>query len=186
MKEMKRHGFSLVELLIAVAISAIVMASVIALMGYTSRSMNSTQKKVSLQEQAKDAANHISVYVQEGNKVTWDDTKKLLTIEKDTVDNSSEKAAVDPSKTIYSFYYYNAAAQIICFDTGADAAKGDALIGLNAVEAKRHMLVDHVTQFDCKQDQAVENGKQMLHVSIGLKNDDVEYVGKKEITMRNQ
>ena len=48
------------------------------------------------------------------------------------------------------------------------------------------MLVDHVTQFDCKQDQAVENGKQMLHVSIGLKNDDVEYVGKKEITMRNQ
>ena len=52
LNRMNKEGFSMIELLIAIAISTIVMGCVIALMGYASHSMNMTQARIALQEQA--------------------------------------------------------------------------------------------------------------------------------------
>lgn len=186
MRKVKRDGFSLIELLIAITISAIVMAAVIALMGYASRSMNDTQARVSLQDQAKDAMNHISVYAQEGTDITWDDAKKLLTIKKDTIKNNEEKASVDADKTKYSFYWYNPTGKMICYDTGDDATKGDALIALSTSEAKKHMLADYVSGFKCKIDKSIKAGKQILHIDLKMADDKAQFVCNKDITMRNQ
>lgn len=74
MRKMNKEGFSLIELMIAMAISVIVMAGIITLIAYSTRSMNLTQARAALQDQAKDSVNHISTHVMEGNSVTpYDD-----------------------------------------------------------------------------------------------------------------
>lgn len=186
MRKVKRDGFSLVELLIAITISAIVMASVIALMGYASRSMNDTQSRVSLQDQAKDTMNHISVYAQEGTYVIWNDAKKLLIIKKDTIKNDDEKASVDADKTRYSFYWYHPAGKMLCYDTGHDVTKGDALTALSETEAKKHMLAEYVEDFQCEIDKSIDSGKQMIHINLKMVDERAEFACSKDITMRNQ
>ena len=49
--------------------------------------MRRTQQRVDLQEQAKDAMNHISAYTMEADSAVWSDSAKLLTIVKKTVQN---------------------------------------------------------------------------------------------------
>lgn len=95
MKKMYKEGFSLIELMIAMAITVIVMAGIITLIAYSTRSMNLTQARAALQDQAKDAVNHISTRVMEGNSVTpYDDavsgdskTRGALLIQNKTIKN---------------------------------------------------------------------------------------------------
>lgn len=77
-----REGYSLVEMMIAMAITAIVITGLIALLSYGSRNMRITQTMTALQNQAKDASNHLSSYVMEASKTEWDDDKKVLIITK--------------------------------------------------------------------------------------------------------
>ena len=60
MKQKSKEGFSLVEMLIALAASSIVMLAIMMIMGFCTSTMRRTQQRVDLQEQAKDAMNHIS------------------------------------------------------------------------------------------------------------------------------
>ena len=69
LKTRQKEGFSLIELMIAMAITVIVMAGIITLIAYSTRSMNLTQARAALQDQAKDSVNHISIHVMEGSSV---------------------------------------------------------------------------------------------------------------------
>lgn len=74
MKKLGKEGFSLVEMLIAMAITAILLSGLMLLLTYGANSVNNTQARVSLQDAAKDAVNHISTHVMEGTTVTtYDD-----------------------------------------------------------------------------------------------------------------
>ncbi len=55
MKQKSKEGFSLVEMLIALAASSIVMLAIMMIMGFCTSTMRRTQQRVDLQEQAKDA-----------------------------------------------------------------------------------------------------------------------------------
>ena len=68
----KREGFSLIEMIIAIAIVAIVMSSVILLISYSTNSMRRTTNTVNLQNEVKDALLHMTTYVQEGSEAYWD------------------------------------------------------------------------------------------------------------------
>ena len=57
------------ELMIAIAISAIVLLGIVSLLGFGTKNMRLTQARVDLQNQAKDATNHMSTYVMEGSSV---------------------------------------------------------------------------------------------------------------------
>ena len=83
MKGKVRAGYSLIELMIAMAISAIVLTAIIGLIGFATRNMRITQTSVDLQNQAKETLNHMTTYVMEGSRVEWDDNKKRLTITND-------------------------------------------------------------------------------------------------------
>ena len=65
MKSAKREGFSLIEMIIAIAIVGIVMSGVILLISYGTNSMRRTSIQVNLQNQAKDAMTHITTHLQE-------------------------------------------------------------------------------------------------------------------------
>ena len=75
MKGKVRAGYSLIELMISMAISAIVLTAIIGLIGFATRNMRITQTSVDLQNQAKETLNHMTTYVMEGSHVEWDDNK---------------------------------------------------------------------------------------------------------------
>jgi len=81
MKGKVRAGYSLIELMIAMAISAIVLTAIIGLIGFATRNMRITQTSVDLQNQAKETLNHMTTYVMEGSHVEWDDNKKHLLLD---------------------------------------------------------------------------------------------------------
>ena len=71
----KKEGFSLVEMMIAMAVSVIVITGIISLIAYSTRSMSITQARAALQDAAKDSVAHISTHVMEGESVTpYEDT----------------------------------------------------------------------------------------------------------------
>ena len=80
--KMNNKGFSLVELLLAVAVSTIVFGAITALIMFASNSSRQTNAKITLQNEAKDAVNHMESYVIEAQSAFWDDTKNALVLVK--------------------------------------------------------------------------------------------------------
>lgn len=124
-----KEGFSLIELMIAMAVTVIVMAGIITLIAYSTRSMNLTQARAALQDQAKDSVNHISTRVMEGNTVIpYDDvvagdskTRGALLIQNKTIKKDGTEE--------YTWYLYWVSAglssgdsDMFCFASLADLA----------------------------------------------------------------
>lgn len=196
-----KEGYSLVELLIAIAVSSVVMLTMIGLLGYGAKSMNLTQAKVALQEQAKDSLNHISAYVQESGDARWDDTThtnmEFLVLMKTGVKNdgnveASETLSMDdvyyywhmkPQKTIYF-----ASRKTLLMEQGiseADAETDTTTVVLLKND-KKHMLAEHVEDFEAKVVEDSETKKKTIHVVMKLKDDISEYNCERDINMRNQ
>ena len=76
--KLNNKGFSLVELLLAVVISTVVFGAITALIAFSSRSMRDTNARVELQNQAKDALNHIESYSLEAERAYWDQLNRIL------------------------------------------------------------------------------------------------------------
>ena len=57
--KLNNKGFSLVEVLIAVAVSTIVFGAITALIVFASNSSRQTNARITLQNEAKDAVNHM-------------------------------------------------------------------------------------------------------------------------------
>ena len=72
MKGKVRAGYSLIELMIAMAISAIVLTAIIGLIGFATRNMRITQTSVDLQNQAKETLNHMKEAVSNGMTIKND------------------------------------------------------------------------------------------------------------------
>ncbi len=78
-------GFSLVELLCAVAIFSLVVTTAGAVMVFTSRSYRNSTSETTVQQEAQFAANRIGGLIQDATEVTFDDSNpdnKILTIKK--------------------------------------------------------------------------------------------------------
>lgn len=173
-KQLQREGYSLVELLIAVAISAIVLAGLLGLLGFGTKNMRLTQTRVALQNQAKDATNHISTYVMEASEVFWDEDKSVLTICQDKIglDNKVES-------TEQFFYWRSGDGIYFARESEVDPAALTA--------DKKHLLLDHVTGFDCEVKVNGDTGREFLHVGMKLADADIaEFECEKDISMRNQ
>ena len=185
--------------------------------------MNLTQARAALQDQAKDAVNHISTRVMEGNSVTpYDDVV--------TSDSKTRGALLIQNKVIkkngteeYTWYLYWVSAGVssgdpdmFCFAGLSDLAgevsrpipdeyekksDGDKLSYLDtliqAVESaklqKGHLLCDDVVGFGCEvqqkedpADNTIKVGRQVLSVSLMLKDEKSEFECDKDIMMRNQ
>lgn len=78
----RREGFSLIEMIIAIAIIGIVMSGVILLISYSTNSMKRTTNSVNLQNQTKDAITHMTTYLQEGSDAKWVSEQSALIIPK--------------------------------------------------------------------------------------------------------
>ncbi len=175
MKGKVRAGYSLIELMIAMAISVIVLTAIIGLIGFATRNMRITQTSVDLQNQAKETLNHMTTYVMEGSRVEWDDNKKQLTITKDKIgaDHKTESS-------LASYYWQDGNAVYFAKDTETKKAV--------LASDKKHLLLDHVKDFTCeKKEDKEKKQKDILHILLQLKNEDMaEFTCDKEVVMRNQ
>lgn len=178
LKKKFRDGFSMVEMLIAVAVSAVVLSSLIALLSYTLRSTNQTQARISLQNEAKDVVNHMASYVMEGNHATWEDASGRLAIEKDMEQDevdSSTGAVVTKLKKKEMYYYY--------LLNGALYFKNVSGGDTSLTEDKKHLLCENVESFEAKPDDA---DKQTIHITVKLKNSVSEFECKQDVHIRNK
>lgn len=127
MKKTMREGFSLIELMIAMAITVVVMAGIITMIAYSTRSMSLTQARAALQDQAKDSVNHISTHVMEGSSVTpYDDlvsgdskARGALLIQNKTIEGDGTE------KYTWDLYWVSAGVEsgdpdMLCFSPLAD------------------------------------------------------------------
>ena len=169
-----RNGYSLMELMIAIAISSFVLLGIISLIGFGTKNMRLTQAQVDLQNQAKDATNHMSAYVMEGNSVLWDDASKTLKVTK-------QKIGVNhlPEDVEWSYYWKK--------DDGIYFAKGTLSVPADLTADKKHLLLDNVTDFSCEEKKNEDSEKKYLHITLKLADEDIaEFTCSKDIMMRNQ
>lgn len=172
-KKVNREGFSLVEMIIAITISAIVMAAIIALLAYASNSMKVTQARVELQEQAKDATNHISTYAMESADVKWNDTTMCLTVIKEKIGSDGNVESTE------EFYYWKKGTSIYFAQKGeVDPAA--------LPEDKKFLLAEDIESFECGVSKNADNERKTLHVMMKLKDDVSEFACSKDIYLRNQ
>ena len=191
MKNRKKEGFSLVELIIAMAITAIVMLALVAIMGYCTRSMRMTSARVALQDQAKDAVNHISAYVLEGNTdIAIDNTNKVLLVKKKNYSNSDAEIKVD-SVDAYIYWVTDGSmffAKATGMDSSYDPMDETSTFDLSTLSNDRtHLLIDDVEDFQCELKKEVDSAKKKkLHVVLNMKDNVSEFKMEKDIVMRNQ
>ncbi len=191
MKNRKKEGFSLVELIIAMAITAIVMLALVAIMGYCTRSMRMTSARVALQDQAKDAVNHISAYVLEGNTdIAIDNTNKVLLVKKKNYSNSDAEIKVD-SVDAYIYWVTDGSmffAKATDMDSSYDPMDETSTFDLSTLSNDRtHLLIDDVEDFQCELKKEVDSAKKKkLHVVLNMKDNVSEFKMEKDIVMRNQ
>lgn len=174
MRKKMKDGYSLMELMIAVAISSIVLVGIISLLGFGTKNMRLTQARVDLQNQAKDATNHMSTYVMEGNSVLWNKDSKILTITKQKIGTNNLPADFE-----WSYYWKK--------DDGIYFTKGTVADPADLTADKKHLLLDKVTDFECEEKKNEDSGKKYLHVTLKLADEDIaEFECSKDIMMRNQ
>ncbi len=180
MRQLKREGFSLVEMLIVIAISSIVLAGVVTLIGFGTRNMRITQARVALQDEAKDAMTHITSYAMEATEASWSDSDEMLTIVQETVDD-------DESVTSTQKYYYFLSDGCVYFFDDSSVQYQSWWDHVSDSEKKKYLLLSDVTDFQCEVNENEGSEKYTLHVTISLSDGDVaEFTCDKDITMRNQ
>jgi len=188
MKREYKEGFSLVEMLIAMAITGILMVALISLMGYSTRNMRQTQERVSLQEQAKDAFNHIAAYAMEATTFEWDDANKALKVTRTEVDDTADKAK---TATEVDYYYwqvddkiYFASEQALADEAGETDLEA---FTPSYAAAANHLMAENVDSFSCeKKEPDTSENKARLFVTLGMASDMATYESTRDVCMRNQ
>ena len=164
----------MVELMITMAITSIVVGGLIILLSFGARNVKLTQARVALQNQAKDAMNHISTYVMEASDIQWNEATGVLTIVKDKIglDNSVESTE--------KFLYWKSG-------KGIYFARESEVDPAALTAAKEHLLLDDAKEFICEVRENSDTQRKILHIVLKLSDDDVaEFECEKDIFLRNQ
>ena len=171
--KLNNKGFSLIELLIALATSAIVLTTILALWGYSTNRMAETHQKVTLQDEAKDVMNHITNVVQEGSSAEW---KKNGGVSYLVVKNDSDKAAANRKETVYwhigKKMYFASTTEVSLSSLSADDT---------------HLLGENVKKFECKLLENEVSKTKYIKVTIDMDSGDQAARGCSDnIYLRNQ
>ena len=185
--KLNNKGFSLVEVLVAVAVSTIVFGAITALIVFASNSSRQTNARITLQNEAKDAVNHMESYVIEAQSAAWDSTSNVLVLIKDSEDAKSIKTGNhtlgDIASKVNIFntekktfaYWYNKTEKKLFFSeckTNASLPVGmaDYRVDLSASlpTDDMYLLADNVEDFTCS---IHKDCTSLIHKNLIHKND---------------
>ena len=185
-----QKGFTLVELIIAVAILAIVMLAVGGFIVVGSRSYTSANTDIMLQQEAQLALNQISdVIIDTTDSINYGngtenvlkdsefssepDEKILMVVNKKDGNNDNDSYLFEWSKDTGTIY----------FNT-SDTVVDDAHPKPDFVTAKRAILAQHVKELHIDISQFEEN--RVVMVSMTFENGNREYTTSNNVTVRNR
>lgn len=167
-----RDGFSLVEMLIAMAVTSIVLVALLMILSYSMRSANITEARTGIQDAAKDAMNHISSHVQEANHMKWDKDHALFILQEDVYVTMAGKKKLEKKDK----YYYYAGGGKLYFKNVSD---GDYTLEYD----NSHLLASDVDAFEAQPDK---NESTVVHVKLEMKNSLASFSCSQDAHIRNK
>lgn len=193
----KNHkGFTLVELIIAVAIMSIVTLAVCGFIMVGSRSYTSANTDVMLQQEAQLALNQISdVIIDTTDSINYggksDSASEMEMVLKDSEfsEEPTEKCLVVVNKKASNndnpsyWFSWNKAEEVIYFNTSDDVVD-ESNPEPNFVDADKAVLAQHVKEFHVDISQFEQN--RVVKVSMTFANGGREYTTSNNITVRNR
>ena len=118
--KLDNKGFTLIEIMLAVLVSTLVLGAITVMIGFAARSSRETNERVELQNQVKDAINHIEGYTMEAETVTWqkvgsadvlivlqrrDDAKKIVSPATDSAVQADQVETLDSN--VYAYWFFD-------------------------------------------------------------------------------
>lgn len=171
-KQFNNEGFSLVELLVAIAISLVVLSTILALLTYSSNQMADTQAKVKLQDESKDMVNHITNVAMEGSKAEW---KNESGIDFLVIENDSDAAEPTRKEVVYWHIGTN-----VYFASTTE-------VSLDALTAdKMHLLAESVASFKGEVKENEQSKRKIITLDIKMANERASMECSNNVYLRNQ
>ncbi len=206
--KLNNKGFSLVELLIAIAVSTIVLGAVTAMIVYSSNSLRDTNARVEVQNQAKDAMNHIEGFCMEAVYPHWDEDNNALLL---FTDKKEAKAIISGSVSMENIstltsdtyiYWFNETEKKMYFGkcSFSESGKTDAEIAAESAilvnpdalptdsgNLKNYLLANYVEGFECKVRKNEESGNMLVDIEMKYDSEMApKYYNRKTVYLRNQ
>lgn len=178
-------GFTLVELILVMAITSIIIGAITVFMSASSRSYKAAESEISLQTEAQTIMNQISECVLEGNNVEYNESLRTLSIYHNDDDITT---TTDPLEIIWfnqtnkNMYLYNTT--IGDKDTIFDSISA-------GVVSLENLLGEYVDDFSVMPPYKFiydPTGKKSttLMVNIKMKHNDREFSLSEDIKLRNR
>lgn len=207
--KLNNKGFSLVEIMLAVVVSTLVLGAITAMIGFAARSSRETNERVELQNQVKDAVNHIESYTMEAETATWqkvgsanvlvvfqrrDDAKNIVSPVTDSAVQADQVETLDSN--VYAYWMFDdgdsSKGKNLYF--GKCSRSGDVKLSdlkpdnseANINNNRVYLLADNVTDFDCRINKNSISGKYTVDVELKAKRNKIEYSSNKTVYLRNQ
>ncbi|MDD5993261.1 MAG: prepilin-type N-terminal cleavage/methylation domain-containing protein [Clostridiales bacterium] len=199
--KLNNKGFSLVEVLVAVAVSTIVFGAITALIVFASNSSRQTNARVALQNEAKDAVNHMEAYIIEAQSATWDSTANALVLIKDSEDAKEVEtgnhtlSTVGPkvkvfntAKKTFTYWYDKTAKKLFFGECRTTASDQTNTVDLTASlpTDDMYLLADNVEDFSCSIEKNKVSDKYTVNFHVQFKDNISEYSLDKCVYLRNQ
>lgn len=160
-----QKGFSLIELIVAIAILTIVGGAVVGFCMSGTSSYKTVSTEVDLQYEAQLAVNQLSDLLIDANHgVGFDSANKTFFICNDSVAYTVVWNATDQKLTLNK---YNVTASAVTFESS-------------------NLMAEYVTDFSATIPTEDNNNHQMVNLTIKFTKDDKEYLGAKNVTLRNK
>jgi prepilin-type N-terminal cleavage/methylation domain-containing protein len=178
---LNNKGVTLVELIVAMAVSSIVIGMVVLIISSGSRSFRMGQQEVDLQMQAQTVINQIEDVVIEAY---WLEKKSNITIEGTSDVASDVTGYIIYSNEGISAVVFDRTLQLLYFVDGLTASQITTLSTASYTKANNFMA-SHVTDFMMGTDSStmLTDQKTLLHIT--LKNNASQYTIDKTIAFRN-
>lgn len=201
MMRKNQKGFTLVELIIAVAILAIVTLAVCGFIVVGSRSYTSANTDIMLQQEAQLALNQISdVIIDTTDSITYSvgTSTSLQNVLKDSEygGEATDKCLVVVNRNDTSsnndnpsyWFYWKKDEETIYFNevpgVNSTMSADEIEAGFEGVDTDMAVLADHVTDLNIDISQFEEN--RVVMISMTLKNGNREYSTSNNVTVRNR
>ena len=199
--KLNNKGFFLVEVLIAVAVSTIVFGAITALIVFASNSSRQTNARITLQNEAKDAVNHMEAYIIEAQSVVCDSTNNALVLVKDSGDAKKVKIGNDSlsnvgpivkvfntAKKTYTYWFDKDEKKLFFGECRTLTSDQTNTVDLTSTLPKddMYLLADNVEEFTCKVNKNKKSKKYTVDFKVKFKDNVSEYSLDKCVYMRNQ
>lgn len=185
-----QKGFTLVELIIAVAILAIVTLSICGFIVVSSRSYTSANTDIMLQQEAQLALNQMSdVIIDTTDSLNYGDGTQNVLKDSEFGAEPSQKILVvankkDSNNDNPSYWFcWDKDDQVIYFNTSDDVIN-DSNPKPTFDDTKKAVLAQHVKEFRLDISQFEEN--RVVMISMIFENGDRQYTTSNNVTVRNR